>query len=196
MALLPEYFYDLNGRMPDGNIRWWDSLYDVEENSMLELIGKVGLKRHAKLQRNEAYKRWIASKCVRVGEALIPLLKSKQMLWQAVRVMSYKHSESESNDWWENYQDAVFRVFVQPETIYDNVTGEHKQWYLLSPEDSYMTVRYEMERDGASLPPRDYAGQEIFLSKDKRLRQSRLIPVECCRHLRHETTAGELPDGL
>ena len=48
-----------------------------------------------------------------------PLLKPKIMKWQAIRILTDKHSESSKDDWWQDYQDAVFRVFIQPETVYN-----------------------------------------------------------------------------
>ncbi len=56
--------------------------------------------------------------------------------------------------------------------------------------------RFEVEKTGEQLAPRDRRGRERFLSADRRLRRARLIPVECCHHLRHETTGGILPHVL
>ena len=150
-----------------------------------------------KAARNEAYSKWLAS-FFDVGPhgEYRPYLQSKQMLWQVIQIMKRDHSENNENDWWEDYQDSLFRVFVSPETFYCDKTNDHKQWYLLSPEDSYLVNKYELESKYGSLSPRDYLGRERFLSADRRLRRARLIPVECCRHWRHETTAGELPTGL
>lgn len=196
MARLPYYFYDINARLPDGRMRWIDEFADAAPSIIQPRDLSYSFQR-AKRLRNEAYSKWIASFFVRTGEdSFIPLLKGKQFKWQVIQVLEFKHSEFSHRDWWEDYQDALFRVFVQPETFYCERTGEHKQWYLLSPEDSYLVNRYELEKKGPSLPPREYHGREQYLSADKRLRQALLIPVECCRHWRHETTAGQLPEGL
>lgn len=187
---LPNYFYTVEHPM-----RWYDEFADPAPHIIQpqDLNLHVMRRKHA---RNEAYSKWLASFFVRDGNGFAPLLKGKQMIWQVIRVLSSKHSENNRKDWWGNYQDCVFRVFVEPETVYDQVTGEHKQWYLLSPEDSYMVNRHEIESASGSLPVRETNGRERFLSADKRLRRARLIPVECCKHMRHETTGGALPEGL
>ncbi len=189
---LPYYFYSLDCNLPSGQPRWKDEYADPythiiqpKDLSLQYLRGKN--------QRNEAYSKWIAAKFVKIGNECFPLLRGKMMKWQSIRVLTFKHSESDSKDWWENYQEAKFRVFLEPETIYDQRTKEHKQWYLLSPEDSYLVNRYEIEKSHPSLTPRDYQGRERFLSANRDLRKARLIPVECCHHLRHETTGGVLP---
>jgi len=194
MALLPSHFYDLDAREPDGTPRWFDAFID----SAPSIIQAKDLDREyirAKNARNELYAKWLASFFERKGNTFEPLLGQKHMKFQAIRVLAFKHSEASDRDWWENYQDACFRVFVQPETVY-YPDGTHKQWYLLCPEDCYLVNRYEIEKTGTQLPPRDRLGRERFLSADKRLRKARLIPVECCHHLRHETTGGVLPHVL
>jgi hypothetical protein len=189
---LPYYFYNLDSILPDGRPRWRDEFADPYEH-IIQPKDLNAAHMRIKAERNIAYSKWIASKCyVTPSGDIIPQLKGKQMKWQSIRVLSFKHSEKSDRDWWERYQDAKFRVFLQPETIYDKITGEHKQWYLLSPEDSYLVNRYEIERRAPSLAPREANGRERFLSADKRLRTARLIPVECCHHLRHETTGGVL----
>lgn len=192
---LPYYFYDINATMPDGRRRWVDEFKDAAP-SIIQPKDLDATYSEARAQRNEAYARWQAAFFVRQGNDFVPLFKAKNLLFQVIQILAYKHSESNSLDWWEGYQDALFRVFVSPETVYDPKTGEHKQWYLLSPEDGYLVNRYELESKYGSLPPRDFLGRERWLSADKRLRRARLVPVECCRHWRHETTAGKLPEGL
>lgn len=190
----PNYLKDINALLPDGRMRWFDEFKDA---TILAPSIQPGVPNDMTLkdERNICYAKWLAAFCVSSDKGTAPMLAPKQMIWQVVQVMSFKHSESNSNDWWEPYQDCLFRVFVQPETIYHN-NGEHKQWYLLSPEDCYIVNKIELEAAGNALPPREYNGRERWLSGDRRLRRARLIPVECCRHWRHETTAGELPEGL
>ncbi len=194
---LPRYFYNLDANLPDGRKRWFDEFSDSYPS--IYQPGKDNnpyfLKNRA--DRNEAYARWQAAFFSRGTDgSFIPAFKPKMFKWQAIRVLSFKHSESSERDWWENYQDCVFRVFVEPETVYDQVTGEYKQWYLLSPEDGYLVNRHEIESKNASLPGREYLGRERWLSADKRLRRARFIPTECCHHLRNETTAGKLSTEL
>lgn len=192
---LPRYFYSLEANFPDGRKRWFDEFSDPAPSIIQPKDLDIGFQ-NRKHARNEAYSRWQAAFFTKGTDGeLEPLFRAKNMKWQAIRILSFRHSESTSKDWWEMYQDAVFRVFVSPETVYDKATGEHKQWYLLSPEDSYLVNRHELEQKGP-VDPRDYNGRERFLSANKILRRARLVPVECCRHLRHETTAGVLPEGL
>lgn len=190
---LPHYFYDLNAKLPDGRMRWFDEFADAAP-SIIQAKDMSSSFRRAKYDRNEAYSKWQAAFFHFENGVPVPDFKSKKLIFQAIRVLAFKHSEHSHLDWWERFQDAQFRVFVSPETVYDGKF--HKQWYQLSPEDCYLVNRYELERVGPSLPPRDYMGRERFLSADGRLRRARFIPVECCHHLRHETTAGVLPDSL
>lgn len=193
---LPYYFYDLNATLPNGRTRWFDEFADAAP-SIIQPRDMSPAFLKAKHERNEAYSRWQASFFERTADGEFhPLFKPKRFIWQAIRILAFEHSESSRRDWWEPYQDAIFRVFVNPETVYDEATGEHKQWYLLSPEDCYLVNRHETEQGGPTLPPRDYQGREKHLSADPRLRRARFVPVECCHHLRHETTAGALPEGL
>lgn len=174
---LPAHFYNITHPL-----RWFDEFSSPSGDERLIL---TPLEISRKVRRNEAYARWLH----------LFRLKLSVMKFQAIRVHHLKHSESNKLDWWDNYRDSAFRVFVNPHTIYDNVTGEHKQWYILSPEDCELVNRSILERTGATLPPRDPLS-EPFYSTDKRLRQARVIPVECAVHVRHETFAGRLPDGL
>lgn len=194
MPLLPSYFYDINAIMPNGRVRWFDEFSDVAPSIIQPKDLDIDYVK-AKNLRNEMYAKWIASFFTNKDGVYTPLINGKMMKFQAIRVLSFKHSESSDRDWWSDYQDAAFRVFVQPETVYDK-SGAHKQWYLLSPEDSYLVNARELEKAGELIQPREYLGREKYFSADKRLRKARLIPVECCQHLRHETTGGVLPSGL
>jgi len=86
-------------------------------------------------------------------------------------------------------------VFVVPFTHYEKRVKAHYQWYILCPEDTEMLIRYEASLKGIYIPKRDPIS-EPWVSEDKRLRKVRLLPTEACRHWRHETTAGALPEGL
>lgn len=196
MALLPYYFYNINAVLPNGMTRWVDEFADAAPSVVQPKdLNPYYLK--AKNARNEAYSKWLAAFFTKLEDGTYaPLISPKLMKFQVIRVHNFKHSESNHKDWWSDYQDAAFRVFMQPETNYDQVTGEHKQWYLLSPEDGYLVNVREAEKAGRVCPPREYNGRERFLSAEKMLRRARLIPVECCKHLRHETSGGELPEGL
>lgn len=192
MALLPSYFYHIMAKTPDGNLRWFDNF--AWDSQIVNPLLDNPKARKMRYDRNSAYRDWfyLFTQPGPNGER-IPIIRPKNPLWQAIRVHNFKHSESTKKDWWENYQDAVFRVFVNPETIYDGKA--HKQWYVLSPEDCFLVNRYELEKKGPSLPPRNFV-TERFIPSDKRLRRMLLIPVECCKHMRHETTGGQLPEGL
>ena len=189
--LQPKTFYSLENR-------WTDDFSDApdpfKDSPIFQPMTKDSLMMYA---RNMAYNNWICSFHTKAKDGTkTRTLHSKMFKWQAIQILSDKHSETTSKDWWKNYQDCLFRVFMQPETFYDVSTGEHKQWYLLSPEDCYLVNKNEIEKTDATLPPREWKGGEVFLSSDPRLRKARLVPVECCRHWRHETTAGVLPEGL
>lgn len=176
---LPEYFYSITHP-----VRWYDP-YASPDGTERMVLTPAEIKERGR--RNEAYAKWIARSN--------PPLKGKHPIWQAIQILSFKHSEHSHRDWWENYQDALFRAYVQPETVYDFQTGENKQWYLLCPEDCFLINKYEIEKNGPDLPPRNLI-TEKYLPLDPKLRRRRLIPVECCRHWKHETTAGRLPEGL
>jgi hypothetical protein len=172
---LPSYFYDITHPT-----RWTDPYSTALGEDRLVLTPR---EISEKAERDRQYLAWLGKF----------RLKGKNPKFQAIRVIRFKHSTSVSKDWWERYQDCAFRVYVQPENTYDGKA--YKQWYVLSPEDAYLVNRYELERDGPTLPPRDWTNEK-YISTDKRLRRARIIPCECCAHMRHETTGGQLPDGL
>lgn len=187
MARLPYYFYDINAIMPNGRQRWFDEFAD-EAPHIIQPSKDLNLDyQRRKTERNQAYSKWQAAFFGRGKNGEFePYFKAKNIIFQAIRVLSFKHSEKSSKDWWEDYQDALFRVFVSPETVYCPETGEHKQWYLLCPEDCYLVNCREAERANRMPPVRDYDGREKYLSAYPMLRCARFIPVECCAHLRHE----------
>jgi hypothetical protein len=123
-------------------------------------------------------------------------ISGKQMKWQAVQILSSNHSQNSSKDWWDSYQDCVFRVFLQPETRYSKYNKDWVQWYILCPEDSEMIMRERAWEKGITIPPRNALEGERFISKIPEARKLLMVPVECCRHFRHETTAGKVSEGL
>lgn len=163
--------------------RWVDpfAMADGSERLVLtpaELRGKA--------ERDRAYTHWLNRRGI----------KSKRCIFQVVQILESSNYEGIHNPWWSPWRDACVRVFVQPETIYDEFTKEHVQWYVLAPEDSELLYRIEMDRKGFPQPPRNAMEGERWVSKNPNLRRARLVPVECCKHLRHETSAGRLPVGL
>lgn len=196
MALLPDYFYNINARLPDGRTRWFDEFADPAPSIIQpgKDLNPQFLK--ARAQRNEVYSRWLAAFFTEHEGNFVPLIKPKQMVWQAIRIHKADHSENNANDWWDPFQDAVFRAFVSPETVYCYTSGEHKQWYLLSPEDCYLVNCWYALKAGRHIPHREIWGREKYLSGEPDLRKARLVPVECCMHMRHETSGGILPEGL
>jgi len=112
-----------------------------------------------------------------------------------VRVLRFKYAESGKRDWWEHFQDAALRVYVQPLTAFDDKLQQHIQFYMLCYEDAELVNRFFLEKAGTIIEPRNPI-TETHVSDDKRLRKMRVIPVECCQHERHNTTAGKLPDLL
>lgn len=178
---LPAYFYDINHP-----IRWVDGFTALNGEQRI-VLSPLEIKR--KVERNTLYKEWL--KRFRFKDQP---LRGKQMTWQVVQILKRDHSENSHLDWWPDYLDCLFRVFVQPETRYCKLTKEHKQWYLLAPKESELVLHHELTKKGVSLPA--YSPLQSPISRDKRLRKALLVPVECCRHFRHETTAGKLPEGL
>lgn len=192
---VPEYFKSLFSMTDEGRPRWFDD-YAENNNIIIEPHMLTPKFRQERYMRNMTYSNWLASKFNIVDGKIVPILSGKQMRWQVIQVLTTKHAEKISKPWWEPFQDCLFRVFVQPETVYDNVTGQHQQWYVLSPEDCYLVNRWRLQQKGINFPPRDYEKTEKFLTSIPQLRNTLLVPVDCCRHWRHETTAGVLPDGL
>lgn len=177
--MLPHHFYTLNHPL-----RWTDPYVNTDGSDRQVLTPSELAARH---KRNLAYRDWLGRFRFK-GEPL----RGKQMRWQAIQVMGTHHAEKDPRDWWGNYLDAVFRVFMQPETRKCKYTGDWVQWYVLAPEDSEMVMRNELEKKGSTPKPRRALEGEMWLSKDKRLRKCLLIPTECSRHWRHETTAGHV----
>lgn len=186
-TLMPAYFYDLNAVTDERRLRWVDEFADFAEHIVQPGKDNNPAYMRARYERNVNYSKWLASFFSRTPDGQFAShLKPGMMKFQAIRVLHAVHSETNSIDWWPNYRDCQFRVFINPQTFYDEDTGEHKQWYLLSPEDCYLVNRQEIIRKGGTPPAREYDGRERYFSGDKNLRKARLIPVECCTHLRNE----------
>lgn len=164
--------------------RWSDPYASPQGEERLVLTPHEVIQRG---RRDEAYTKWM-----RKFPGVKPPRRHK---FQAVRVLRFKYSESDSKDWWEWFQGAVFRVYNQPLTAYDEKTKAWMQFYILCYEDAELVNRWELEKKGNILPPRDPIS-EPYVSLDKRLRRMKLVPTECCQHERHNTTGGLLPEGL
>jgi len=123
-------------------------------------------------------------------------LKNMNHRFQVIQVMTSHHSEFSRFQWWNRYQDCLFTAWVTPQTVYCNYTKAHKQWYVVCPEDSEMVLRFELKEKGNPAPPRSAAKGEKWVSRIKAINQALIIPVECCRHFRHETTKGEIPANI
>ena len=173
---IPKYFYSLTDPR-----RWYDKYASQNGDERLILSPHEII---TKGRRNDAYKAWLS----RAG------LPAYRPLFQAIQILSAAYSETNRKDWWPPYRDCLFRVFVSPYTEYAKGTKGNRQWYILCPEDCEMILRFENELEGRHFPPRKL--NELYISKEPALRKVRLVPVECCRHWRHETTGGELPEGL
>ncbi len=184
---LPEFFYDINSRVTlDSymNRPRWVNEFSSPQNEEEDRVILTASELTAKYDRDRAYAKWVSSfKRFKI--------KPRLMKWQVIQILGTDHSSEESRDWWPGYRDALFRVFVTPHVDYNG--KDNKSWYILSPEDAALVHAYERERRGVSVPKR-YSW--IWIPNQKQFRQMLLVPVECCRHWRHETTGGALPKGL
>lgn len=120
-------------------------------------------------------------------------LKAGTCKFQAIRVHDYSHTNVTSRDWFKEYRDCVFRVWVNPHTIYNSTYKTHYQYYVLCPEDIFLLHCLERAEKGFPYPPRR---SFKHICPHAPLRKIRMIPVECCKHYRHETTGGQLPGEL
>lgn len=169
---------------PDHPGRWKDEYATPagEERKVLTPLELI-----TRGRRDRAYTQWL-----RRFPGVKPPVKH---LWQAIRVLRYKYSESTRRDWWERFQESCLRVYVQPLTAYDKGLKAHIQFYIVCYEDTELINRYLISLKGTMLPPRDIL-EDPFVSSDPRLRKLKLIPTECCMHERHNTTAGKLQEYL
>lgn len=172
---IPTHFYDVSN-----SLRWKDDLASQDGAERFVLSPAEIM---TKGRRSKAYLAWLAAFGV----------PGRHVKFQAIQILSSKHSDESRCDWWPPYQDCVFRVFIEPYVVYDGKL--HKSWYVLCPEDTEMLHRFEWGVKGKVFPEREML-LERYVSSNPLLRKLRLVPVECCRHWRHETTAGQLPLGL
>lgn len=180
---LPPHFYDIT------HPKRWTDTFSTPQGEERRVLTPFEMKE--RYMRNECYKAWLRSFKFMGSD-----LKGKQMKWQVVQILGRNHAQTSELDWWDDYRDAVFRVFVQPETRYSKYVRDHVQWYLLCPEDCELVARYEAKKKGITIPPRAALGGERWMSRYPEARRALLVPVECCRHFRHETTGGKLAEGL
>lgn len=165
---LPHYFYDLS------HPRRFSDPYTLSHNDgELRLILSEE-ERREKNQRDLVYRAWLH----------MFDLKPKHCKFQRVRVVRDKWAESTHWDWWKGFQDALFTVFVSPETLY--YKKEWIQFYVICPEDCELISRYLWEKKNSPLPPRVCK----YISEDKRLRVAYVVPTRCCSQLRNETKGG------
>lgn len=185
--MLPSYFYDINAPINEDWCRSprWTNPYSHLVNGEGEarvVLGPGEMSEMGQMKvRDYVYQRWMTM------PTQGPPLRPRKMLWQVIQIM-----DSNTGMWSDKYKDALFRVFVNPHTDYAD-DGTHRQWYLLSPEDSWLCCAYEMSEKGHGFTKRQ--GFK-FIAPEPFMRMKRLIPVSSCRHWKHETTAGELPIGL
>jgi len=184
--MLPKFFYNIESDVSlnccNGWPRWSNQF--AAKGSDEDRIILTAKELTLKLERDMAYDRWVrAFRSYKV--------RPKLMRWQVIQILNESHSTKSRKDWWPKYKDAVFRVFVNPHVEYS--ADDNKSWYVLSPEDTFLVHAYERESRGLPVARR-FTWK--WIPHEKQLRQMLLVPVQCCRHLRHETTAGSLPAGL
>lgn len=162
--------------------RWKDPYVDKQgdERRLFDLAETID-----KGKRNDAYRAWMS----RYGD----IQNISIMKWQTIRVIRRNHSENRPNDWWPNFEECLFRVFIQPITCWDSSFSAWKQWYLLCPEDTDMVWRFRYSLQGIDFPRR--RASERYISLDKRLTKPLCIPTECCHHVaNNETFAGKITE--
>lgn len=170
----PEYPITLDG-FPANTGRWVDLYASIDGGDIQLELDQYG--RMHKAARDVAYQHWLRQHGIR------PRLQR----FQAIRVLSDEHSEKMDRDWWRDYKDAIFRVFMNPYTHYEG--SSWKQWYILAPEESFLTRVYEARKKGYPAPDRtDFA----LICPNPEFAKLRMIPTECCQQIWHETKGGEI----
>ena len=157
----------------------WVSEKNYETTSLL--LDKHTL-RDMLARRNVAYRRWLKFWGV----------PNRRIQWQEIVVTEDRasHHQTTKDYFFLRFIEGKFTVFLNPISFQDKGTGKVYQYYLLSPEDSYL-VALQLHKDkGIWVPHRAIEGDELYLPKDPELSIPRVIPVEMCRQIRHFTTAG------
>lgn len=178
--ILPRYFYDLQAPVTlncyGGVPRWYDEFSDTNGEEKI-ILSRAQLQE--RMCREIAYTKWLKAFHIR----------NRIQKFQVIRVLTTEHSEKTTKDFWGKYQDALFRVFLNPYTKYS--TDDNKSYYILSPEDCFLLHAFEAETAGFSVPRRS---SFRFICGAKELRAALVIPTECCHHLRNETYGGKMRD--
>ncbi len=183
--MLPKYFYDAEGIVTleayGNRPRWYDEYADPQGESRLILTPK---ELRGRAERDRAYRDW--------QKLFAPRVRPSIMKWQMIRVLDVAHPNRSRSDWWREYREAVFRVFVNPHYEYDR-WHRNNGYYILAPEECFLVHAWEAERRGYSVPRRS---SFKYVCPVPEFREMLIVPVVCCKHMRHETTAGQLPVGL
>lgn len=180
---LPRYFTDFDEPITlpgfEGMKRFTDHL-NPPQDSGIELSN---MELAARLERDTAYNEWFNRHRV----------KPKKCKFQRIRLADYYHADNSREDWFREYRDAVLTVFVKPHTEYARYQRQHRQSYILCPEDAYLIQCYERHLKGLAYHPRR---SFRWISPHSKLMPLMTLPTETSPHLRHETTGGKLPSNL
>lgn len=182
---VPKFLYGLDTLTDEGRPRWQDEFAGVVTSDFIDTLQTqedINILNEKDI-RDQCYSMWLAAKfkILPNGQVVHGIRDTKKMKFQAVRVYS-----GSDKDWWSEYRDCVFYVFMNPETRYDSVTKTNIQYYVLSPEDSYYINKHKILKVGGVLPPRDYNGKEKYISLNKHLRKGYMIPCKSCKQLATE----------
>lgn len=135
------------------------------------------------IRRNVSYKKWLNS----WG------LPEFNQRWLPVRIVtdSNDNAHGARDFWYRQFVEGVFFVYDRPITQYDETNVPH-QFYLLSPECTYLVNRILLERNNIAVPKRDEF-DEFFLPREIALQAPRFIPTKVASHLANETVGGLVP---
>lgn len=134
------------------------------------------------LKRNLHYKVWLEHWGV----------PQKKPRWQAIRILEWKDSghDCTSDYWFKQFVEGTFMVYENPITFKEKGTGQFYQYYLVCAEHCY-EINKQLDLWANRMVPKR---KNIFLPETSHLTTPRVVPVELCHHMRHETVAGQLPD--
>ena len=186
---LPQWFYSPTGVIrlegfPEIH-RWYDDFSESMEGEEKLIVTQKDML--LKGERDAAYMEWLRRFRDNHG------VRVKNMKWQSIRITGKDYPFARKEDWWLPYMDCTFKVFMQPHTAKCPVTKDWIQYYILSPEDTYLVHCYNRHIKGIAYPHRNTFK---WITPHPPLRNLLMVPTECAPHLRHETTAGALPEGL